>query len=141
VTDDVGELAGGEKKRTAPNLHTIWIVVGSALSWSLVLVVVGVAISKPLNVMTNAQGSIISTGGESLLVPYGILSLGISILVTQITARHAASRLMPIALVFSAGLAVTSLLAIGKVGPALVPSAVACVVACVLARRRALVEE
>lgn len=116
----------------------VWWLDAGALVWSAGLIVVGLAISTPANITQNAKGDIISTGGTSLLVPFGTLALGMCIIVTQITARQHSTRFMPVAWVLAGGLTIGALIAIASIGPSLVPPAFAVVAACYFARRRAL---
>lgn len=115
----------------------VWWLDAGALLWSAALIVIGLAISKPVNLSQNAQGDLISTGGTSLLVPFGTLALGMCIIVTQITARQRSTRTMPIAWVLAGGLTIGALVAVASIGPTLIPPAGASVAACFFAHRRA----
>lgn len=126
-----------EELDPAADGRRVWWLDGGALAWSVGLIAVGLAISTPANVAQNAKGTIITTGGTSLLVPFGALALGTCIIVTQITAREGASaRFMPIAWVFAAGLAIVSVIAVVQIGPTLMPAGAALVAGCYYARRR-----
>lgn len=137
MANEVGDHAGGEEPDEGPRLRTIWLVAVGTAVWSIAMVAVGLAISKPYNLTTNAQGAVIATGGTSSLVPFGILCLGVGMLVAQITTRTEPSRFMPVAWALSGALVATSLVAVEAIGPALIPPGMACLAACVLARRRA----